>query len=64
MTDAAPYLPPGLLPRPVDRVLKDLPAAVGARPWDRDPIDARILADAMHGRGRIIDQEPAGALRR
>lgn len=64
VTDAAPYLPPGLLPQPAGRVLTELPAAVGARPWDRDPIDARILADALRGHGRIIDQEPAGALGR
>ncbi|NRF66972.1 hypothetical protein HLB44_08250 [Aquincola sp. S2] len=62
VTGAAPYLPPGLLPLRAERVLRELPAAVGARPWDRDPIDARILRDAQQGRGRIIDAEPAGAL--
>jgi lysophospholipase L1-like esterase len=62
VADAAPYLPPGLLPLPAERVLQMLPAAVGARPWDRSPIDARIIGDALRGRGRIIDQEPAGAL--
>ena len=29
----------------------------GARPWDRDPIDARIVADTVEGRGEIIDNE-------
>ncbi len=29
----------------------------GARPWDRDPIDARIVADATNGTGKIIDSE-------
>ena len=29
----------------------------GARPWDRDPIDARIVADTIEGRGAIIDSE-------
>lgn len=29
----------------------------GARPWDRDPIDARIVADTIEGRGEIIDSE-------
>jgi hypothetical protein len=29
----------------------------GARPWDRDPIDARIVADTVEGRGEIIDSE-------
>ena len=32
----------------------------GARPWDRDPIDARIVADTIEGRGEIIDSEDAG----
>ncbi len=29
----------------------------GARPWDRDAIDARIVADVIEGRGEIIDSE-------
>jgi pectate lyase len=29
----------------------------GARPWDRDPIDARIVADTIEGRGEIIDDQ-------
>lgn len=46
--------------------LKVLPAAAaeaqvyktcGARPWARDPIDARIIADARSGAGRLIDSE-------
>lgn len=46
--------------------LKALPAATaeahvyancGARPWARDPIDARIIADARSGAGRLIDSE-------
>ncbi len=32
-------------------------AACGARPWDRDPIDARIVSDVRNGTGRIIDSE-------
>jgi hypothetical protein len=32
-------------------------AACGARPWDRDPIDARIVRDVVNGTGRIIDSE-------
>jgi pectate lyase len=35
------------------RVLK----TAGARPWDRDPHDVRILADAAEGRGMIIDTQ-------
>lgn len=30
---------------------------VGARPWDRDHTDSRILADTIEGRGKIIDSE-------
>jgi hypothetical protein len=37
----------------IDKVL----ATAGARPWDRDPIDARIVADVKAGTGRIIDSE-------
>jgi hypothetical protein len=29
----------------------------GARPWDRDPIDARIVANVIEGRGEVIDSE-------
>lgn len=32
-------------------------AACGARPWDRDPVDARIVADVRNGTGKIIDSE-------
>jgi hypothetical protein len=30
---------------------------VGARPWDRDHTDSRILADTIEARGKIIDSE-------
>src|SRR5204863_153223 len=36
-----------------DAVIRD----VGARPWDRDAHDARIVADTIEGRGKIIDGE-------
>jgi len=29
----------------------------GARPWDRDYHDARLVADAAEGRGWIIDSQ-------
>jgi hypothetical protein len=32
-------------------------ANAGARPWDRDAHDVRILADVTEGRGKIIDNE-------
>lgn len=37
----------------IDKVL----ASCGARPWDRDPIDVRIVADVRNGTGKIIDSE-------
>jgi len=37
--------------------LADTLAKCGARPWDRDPIDARIVADVRNGTGKIIDSE-------
>jgi hypothetical protein len=37
--------------------LEEVLARCGARPWDRDPIDARIVADVREGTGRIIDSE-------
>jgi hypothetical protein len=40
-------------PATVADILKDC----GARPWDRDPIDARIVADVRNGTGKIIDSE-------
>jgi hypothetical protein len=39
-----------------------LPAAVGARPWDRDARDSLLLANMVAGRGRIIDSERENAL--
>ncbi len=29
----------------------------GARPWDRDPHDIRVIFDVAEGRGEIIDNE-------
>jgi pectate lyase/lysophospholipase L1-like esterase len=34
----------------------------GARPWDRDALDARVLADMQAGRGKIIDSETESPL--
>jgi hypothetical protein len=30
---------------------------VGARPWDRDSVDLRILANVIEGRGAVIDSQ-------
>lgn len=50
-------LPPGPEPLPAAQLQAALLPAVGARPWDRDAIDVRVLADLVAGRGRIIDSE-------
>jgi len=50
-------LPADLKPWPAARVARELPAVSGARPWDRDEIDARLLRELAAGRGRLIDSE-------
>jgi len=55
-------LPPGLRVRPAAQLVDELPGAVGARPWDRDATDLRLLADLAAGRGRIVDAEPPPGL--
>jgi len=57
----APALPFGVTLLPSPQVQDAVIANAGARPWDRDDVDRRILADAIEGRGRIIDsQEQVG----
>jgi pectate lyase len=55
--DSPPPLPFGVTLLPSAQVQDAVIAQVGARPWDRDDIDRRILADTIEGRGRIIDSE-------
>jgi hypothetical protein len=50
-------LPAGLSISPARTLERDLLTSVGARPWDRDAHDVRILADVAEGRGKIIDSE-------
>jgi pectate lyase len=49
--------PTGLEALPATQVETFVLANVGARPWDRDPHDTRLLADVTEGRGTIIDSE-------
>jgi pectate lyase len=49
--------PPHLEKVATERVQDLLVRDAGARPWERDPIDSRIVADVIEGRGRIIDSE-------
>ncbi|ALN80782.1 pectate lyase family protein [Lysobacter antibioticus] len=53
----APALPFGVRLLPASKVQDAVIADAGARPWDRDDIDRRILADTVEGRGKIIDSE-------
>ena len=55
-------LPPGLRIRPAAGLAAELSGIVGARPWDRDPIDRQVLAEMAAGRGRIIDSERENTL--
>jgi hypothetical protein len=55
-------LPAGLAIRPAADLARELPPLVGARPWARDPLDARVLADMAQGRGKLIDSELENAL--
>jgi len=57
ITIAKPALPPGVRPIPAGEVQDSVIQNAGARPWDRDPVDARIVADTIEGRGEIIDSE-------
>jgi hypothetical protein len=52
-----PALPQGVKPMPAVEVQDAVTRNAGARPWDRDPVDARIVADTIEGRGEIIDSE-------
>ncbi|QWP75284.1 hypothetical protein J5226_16840 [Lysobacter sp. K5869] len=54
---APPPLPFGVSLLPSAQVQDAVIATAGARPWDRDDIDRRILANAIEGRGKIIDSE-------
>ena len=56
-----PDLPAGVRIRPAAGLPDELIDIVGARPWDRDALDRRVLADMQAGQGRIIDSEPAAA---
>jgi hypothetical protein len=55
------FWPDGVTALRATQVEAQLLRTAGARPWDRDAHDVRILADIAEGRGRIIDsQEDVG----
>lgn len=53
----APPLAPGVQPQPATEAQDWVIANAGARPWDRDDVDRRIVANVIEGRGKIIDHE-------
>lgn len=53
----APCWPSSLKAMAAKDVAVYLQMNVGARPWNRDPIDQRILTEALAGTGKIIDSE-------
>lgn len=52
-----PPLPAGLEVLPGAAVQEAVLRDAGARPWDRDVVDQRILGNVIEGRGGIIDSE-------
>lgn len=52
-----PALPFGTVLLPSAKVQDAVIETAGATPWDRDPIDRRIVADVIEGRGHIIDSQ-------
>jgi hypothetical protein len=52
-----PMLPEGVTPLSAKDVQESVIRNAGARPWDRDPTDSRIVADTIEARGEIIDNE-------
>lgn len=52
-----PVWPEGLKARPASETKAYVAKNAGARPWNRDAIDERIVREALAGTGRIIDSE-------
>ena len=52
-----PALPFGVSLLPSAQVQDSVILKAGATPWNRDPIDRRIVADVVEGRGEIIDSQ-------
>jgi hypothetical protein len=52
-----PLWPTGFVALRAQDVQRSVLAKAGARAWDRDAHDVRVIADVAEGRGRIIDSE-------
>ena len=57
LMDGKPLWPEELTAMPASDVKEYVSRNAGARPWDRDEIDKRIVRGALDGTGRIIDSE-------
>jgi hypothetical protein len=55
--DTPPLWPEGLTPMAAVDVQRSVLHNAGARPWDRDYDDVRLIADVAEGRGRIVDSQ-------
>lgn len=61
MLKERPFWPDGFTALPAAQAAERVLADAGARPWDRDAIDARIIAGVKDRSGRMIDsQEQVG----
>ncbi len=54
---APPLWPAGYRAQPAADAAAAVLADVGARPWDRDAVDRRLVEEARTGGGKIIDSE-------
>jgi len=52
--------PAGLQPLPASQVQEHVLRDAGARSWDRDAIDQRIIQQTIDGTGHVIDNETQG----
>jgi hypothetical protein len=52
-----PLWPEGLVALPSSLVQAYVLAKAGARPWNRDAVDKRIVQTVRAGGGRVIDSE-------
>ncbi len=57
IVDSPPLWPETLKVIPAAEVKESVLENAGARPWDRDEIDARIVREARAGTGKIMDSE-------
>jgi hypothetical protein len=57
LVESPPFFPPRLTPKPSGETAAWVLANAGARPWERDGIDRRLVEEARSGGGKIIHFE-------